>query len=320
MKILYVTNMYPNADNPTYGIFVKEQIDAISNCMPISYEVYAINGIKSNWEYAKSVWEIRAKIKNGGFDLIHIHYGLSGLFLLLGRMNIPVIMTLHGGDIQVEQGKTVQVALTKLILNKCDFVITLNERMDKIARYYINITKIIPCSVNTKLFISKEKEFSKSRDIKILFPSDRTRFVKDFPLFQRVCKVLRENYGLNIEEFYLERLSRQQVADLFCKIDLLLMTSISEGSPQVVKEAMACNVPVVSTNVGDVSVLLEGVKNSYVADSRDENELASLVFKAVSENQDAGMSPREKIKELGLDDDSIAKQIIKVYNSLLEKC
>ncbi len=317
MKIFYVTNMYPNADNLTYGIFVKEQIDAISNCMPISYEVYAINGIKSNWEYVKSVWKIRSKIKNGDFDLIHIHYGLSGLFLLLGRIDIPVIMTLHGGDIQIEQGKTVQVALTKFILKKCDSAITLNARMDDIVKKYIKSTKIIPCSVNTNLFVPKEKDLSKSRDIKILFPSDRTRYVKDFPLFQRVCNVLREKYELNVEEYYLERLSRQQVADLFCKMDLLLMTSISEGSPQVVKEAMACNVPVVSTNVGDVSVLLDGVRDCYVATSRDESELASLVFKSLTEKQDSGISPRERIKVLGLDDDSIAQQIIKVYNSFI---
>lgn len=319
MNILYITNMYPNADDPTYGIFVKEQVDAISNGEAVSYKVYAIDGKKGLWEYVKSIGEIRSLIKKEKFDLIHIHYGLSGLFLLLGRVKIPTIMTLHGGDIQAEQGKNIQVALTKMILRKCDFAITLNERMDTIARKYINRTEIIPCSVNTKLFEPKDIAKAKSKAVKVLFPSARTRYVKDFPLYQRTCNVLREKYGLNIDEYYLENLSRQQVAELFCQMDLLLMTSISEGSPQVVKEAMACNLPVVTTNVGDVSVLLEGVANCYVANSRDENELSALAYKSLFKKMNTGVSPRERIINLGLDDESIAKRIIRVYYDVNSK-
>ena len=318
LKILYVTNMYPNAYDSTYGIFVKEQIEAISNCESIKYKVYAINGKKGLVEYVKSIREIRDLIKREGFDLVHIHYGLSGLFLLLGRVKVPTIMTLHGGDIQAEQGKKVQVSLTKRILKKCDFAITLNKRMDDIVRKYITKTEIIPCSVNTKLFVPKEREEMVSKNVKILFPSARTRYVKDFPLFQRVCNVLREKFGLIVEEYYMENLSRQQCVSLFNQVDILLMTSISEGSPQVVKEAMACNLPIVSTNVGDVSILLEGVANCYVANSRDENELASLVSKSLSKIQESGTCPREKIIELGLDDDNIAKRILKVYHDIIK--
>jgi glycosyltransferase involved in cell wall biosynthesis len=317
MKILYVTNMYPSVDDSTYGIFVKEQIEAIERVQVIDKSIYVINGRKGFKEYLKSVFIIRKIIRKEHFDLVHIHYGLSGLFLLLGRIKAPVIMTLHGGDIQTEQGKMVQVALTKLILRKCDFAITLNGRMDEIARRYVSRTEIIPCSVNNKLFVPKERFERKPKTAKVLFPSARTRLVKDFPLFQRACKVLRDKYGLSIEEYYLENLSRQEVANLFCKMDLLLMTSISEGSPQVVKEAMACNLPIVSTNVGDVSILLDGVQNCYVAGSRDENELADLAYKSLSISEVTGISPREKISELGLDDDSIAKRIIRVYHNLV---
>lgn len=316
MKILYVTNMYPSTNDPTYGIFVKEQIEAICNCEKIDYRVYAIDGKKGLWQYIKSINEIHTLLSKEHFDLIHVHYGLSGLFLLLLNPKIPVLMTLHGGDIQAEQGKTIQVALTKLILKSCNFAITLNERMDDIVRKYIAKTEIIPCSVNTNLFVSHREERMRSNQYNVLFPSARTREVKDFPLFQRVCNVLREKYGLHVEEYYLENLSRQEVADLFCRMDVLLMTSISEGSPQVVKEAMACNLPIVSTNVGDVSILLNGVKDCYVADSRDEDELAYLVYKSLVKNQETGISPREKINELRLDDDSIARRILNVYHNM----
>lgn len=317
MKILYVTNMYPNERDPNYGIFVKEQIDAIERLYDIEKTVYVIDGKNGLKEYIKSIFDIRKTIKKGCFDLIHVHYGLSGLFLLLGRMKVPVLMTLHGGDIQAEQGKAVQVALTKQILKKCDFVITLNKKMDEIARKFVHQTRIVPCSVNTHFFIElSPREKVRSNTVRILFPSSRNRYVKDFPLFQKTCEVLRQRYKLIIEEYYLENLSRKQVAGLFNQMDVLLMTSISEGSPQVVKEAMACNLPVVSTNVGDVSVLLDGVKDSYVSSSRDETELAELVYKSLCEQKE-GISPRDKIAQLELDDDHIAKRLISIYHNMI---
>ena len=317
MKILYVTNMYPNENDSNYGIFVKEQIDAIEKIRCLDKVVYVIDGKNGFKEYIKSVFKINRLIHQREFDIIHIHYGLSGLFLLLGRVKVPVLMTLHGGDIQAEQGKTIQVALTKKILKRCNFAITLNERMNEITKSFIPNTEIVPCSVNTNLFNESLKKEKRETDVvKILFPSARSRIVKDYPLFQRTCEVLRQQYNLNVEEYYFEGFSRQQVAELFNQMDILLMTSVSEGSPQVVKEAMACNLPVVSTNVGDVKVLLNGVKNSYVANTRDANELANLVYKSLYEEKE-GISPRDKIIKLGLDDDSIAKKIISIYNHLI---
>lgn len=315
--------MFPNTNDPTYGIFVKEQIDAIRTHEDIDYDVYVINGKRGYQEYLKSIFRIRSFVRNGGYDLIHIHYGLSGLFLLFGKPAVPVIMTLHGGDIQAEQGRMVQVELTKCILRRCDYVITLNERMDELVRRYVEKSEIIPCSVNMRFFVPISKEKERTGKIKVLFPSARSRKVKDYPLFKRTCEVLRDEYGLDVEEFYLEDLSRKEVAKLFKEVDLLLMTSISEGSPQVVKEAMACNLPVVSTNVGDVALLLEGVRDCYVAESRDEKLLAALAYKSLAKKHKIGMSPIEKLKELGLDDDHVAWRLLKVYHDLIksiQKC
>ncbi len=317
MKVLYVTNMYPNEKDPYYGIFVKEQIEAINRVGQIEDTIFVIDGKNGIQEYLKSIIKIRKLVKKEKFDIIHIHYGLSGLFLLFGSVNVPVLMTLHGGDIQIEQGKTFQVYLTKRILKHCNYAITLNEKMDDIVRKYINKTIIIPCSVNTSVFnVYPVKKEERNNSLNILFPSSRSRKVKDFPLFQKVCNVIRKKYNQKVDEYYLENLNRIDVAKLFNKMDVLLMTSISEGSPQVVKEAMACNLPVISTNVGDVSVLLSNVKDSYISITRDENELASLVMLSL-ERKGKGIQPREKIMELKLDDDSIADKIISTYRKII---
>lgn len=322
MKILLVTNMYPSVKAPTYGIFVKEQEIALCKEYPdVEYTIAFIDGKSSKKEYISSIFKIHRLIKENRFDVIHVHYGFSGLFLLLKNItkNIPVLITLHGGDIQREQGKNVQVFFTKKILKKASAAITLNTRMDIIAKQYIKNTQIIPCSVNTDLFKPLEQSVvcNSSNQVKIIFPSDRTRYVKNYPLFEETIHLLRTKYGINCITFEVKNLTREQVVSLYQSSDLMIMTSISEGSPQVVKEAMACNLSVISTNVGDVSVLLNGVKDSGVSNDMSAESLADLAALAIHHKID-GISGREKIFQMQLDDKSVAKRIYKMYLSLIQ--
>ena len=93
------------------------------------------------------------------------------------------------------------------------------------------------------------------------------------------------------------------------------MTSLSEGSPQAIKEAMCCNLPCVSTPVGDVSVLLDGVKDSYVSKEHSADELAELVVKSLN-GFGHGVLGREKIIKLRLDEEVVANDIYNVYKRI----
>lgn len=114
----------------------------------------------------------------------------------------------------------------------------------------------------------------------------------------------------------MKNLTRAQIAQLYSNADILLMTSNSEGSPQAVKEAMCCNLPCVSTPVGDVRVLLDGVKDSYVSSKHDAEELATLVVKSLAKKNN-GISGRDKILSLQLDEDSIANKIYELYRKVI---
>ncbi|MFV0584440.1 MAG: glycosyltransferase [Parabacteroides gordonii] len=317
MKVLLVTNMYPTPETPYYGIFVKEQMEAICKVhKDVFYTIFFIDGRNSKMEYLKSISKIHKLINKSEFDLIHVHYGLSGLFLLKKlKKNIPVVITLHGGDIQIEQGKRIQVFLTKLILKKTDWAITLNKKMDTIAKRYIPFTKIIPCSVNINTFTPVKKE-SVTNIKKIIFPSDRSREVKNYPLFENVIEILKSKYKIQCSTIEIKNMSRSEVSKLYGTSDLMIMTSISEGSPQVIKEAMACNLPIVSTNVGDVSNLLKGVRNSAVSESMDADMLAELAYQVLN-NKIEGIYGRDKIKQMKLDDDSIGESLFNIYNRLI---
>ena len=104
MKVLFITNMYPVPDYIYFGIHVKEQIEALKQNEDVEGDVYFINGRENKMNYFKSIAALRNIIEKGRYDLIHIHYGISGLFLLFFSPKIPVFVTLHSGELFQKKG------------------------------------------------------------------------------------------------------------------------------------------------------------------------------------------------------------------------
>lgn len=323
MQVLIVTNMFPDAARPYNGIFIAEQMDAISRYHPdVHFDVCYIEGEnKGKAEYLKSVFKVNRLIRRGHYDLVHIHFGPSGLYLLSPfSKRVPTIVTFHGSDIQPAGGNgPLTISLSRRVAHLADACITLNAQMDAMVRRHNPNTYIVPCGVCTQLFKPATRPHHEGlaaqggRVRRIIFPCSRDMAVKNYPLFCQTLHLLRDTYGIRCEEQELAGLSRQQVAALFNDADLLLMTSHSEGSPQAVKEAMACDLPVVSPPVGDVPELLHHVRNSYVSHTHDADELAALAMKALSQASREGMAGSEKIRQMRLDEHSVADRIYTIY-------
>ena len=318
MKVLIIGNLrvINTEDGGMVANFVTDQMAAIKKCHPeVEIEYYLIKGYESKWNYIKSLFEIKKLIKCKSFDVVHIHHGLSAMFLLFGiKPKMPVILTMHGGDIQPEQGNYIQVFITHQVLKHVDYAITLNERMDGMVKKYCKNTMILPCSINMEYFNPKDKKHLGEKT-RIIFGSSPSRTVKDYPLYHKTVELLKSKYGYDVEEVWFDNISKAQVKERYLNSDLLLLTSISEGSPGVIKEAMACNQKIVSTNVGDVANNLKGVKNAAVSKEHDANELAGLCDKCLKD-QISGKEGRERLVELELDDQSITDKLINLYHKL----
>ena len=319
LKILYVTNMYPWEKNPYYGIFVSEQIQGLQEFCHIQPEIIFINGRKWTLNYLFSIFKINWHLLTNRYDIIHIHYGLSSLFTLFNPfIRTPMVLTLHSGDIDPKKQKYVQIFISKLAVRKMGAVIILNQEMESTLRPITDKLITIPCGVDTGVFqpvdsLGKTEENSRL----VVFPANRNRTAKNYPLFEEVIEILRTKYRFNITTSEVKDMTREQVSRLFCAADCVLMTSFSEGSPQVIKEAMSCNAPVVSTVVGDVDHLLEGVANCYLAPSGTAEELA-LKVKTVLENS-TRTNGRDKIFALGLDKESTSIKVNSLYQKLIRK-
>ncbi|NJC25881.1 glycosyltransferase [Neolewinella antarctica] len=280
MRILYVTNMYPTEKKPVFGIFVKEQIADAARYLDASHDVYLMNGMEHGWkEYLKAIYLVPRMIRRGNYDLIHVHYGLAGLWRLFYRPDVPVFLSLHGADIQKEQGQHAQVAITKRLLPKVDRVFTLNDNMNAIVSQYTDAYEMLPCSVNVDLF-KPTGHTSRGPGRLLVFPGSPSVPVKDFPLFERIMAEVKFQTGTEVAFAPLEKLTRTGVRDLMNRADCLVMTSVSEGSPQAVKEALSCGLPVVSVAVGDVAKMVENVPSCRVVHTRDPQVIAAAVTAA----------------------------------------
>jgi len=315
MKILTVTNMWPNTKNPYYGIFVKEQVEALYANTNISNRVFFIDGKKSRLNYLYSLIKINWLILFNKFDVIHVHYALSGLFLLFNPfVKKRVIITLHGSDYHAK-GKLLKL-LIKLIIKRSSVIICLNKSMLQNLSIYNKTLFMIPCGVNTDIFKPERKNTGNSK-FQIVFPSSRSRVVKNYPFFQKVINEVIELMNCEIEVIEIDSMTRIEICQILNAADLICMTSFTEGSPQIIKEAMACNLPIVSSNVGDVKDLLQGVNNCYVLDGYNSSECRDVIIKILKIEKEKRISDGYKrVYELGLNQDRIGKKLVKVYSSI----
>lgn len=314
MKILYVTNMFPTKKSPAFGIFVKEQIQSIASTLDCQYDLYFINATEQgNWQYLKSIFALPYKMSRGRYDIVHIHYGISGLFLLFFKPRAKTFLTLHGADILEKQGRNVQVFFTKLILRKVHKVFILNKEMEDIIAPLNANYEIIPCGVDMDFFKPVQKRRLNTNNKLILFPGDPSVIVKNFSMFEKVILLLKARSPYEIRFQCIKGLTRLAVRDLMNEADCMVMTSLSEGSPQVIKEALACDLPVVSVPVGDVNLMVSNTPNCRISETYSANELCDLVLLSLKQDRN-GIRKAFTDKKI-YDQRSVTRRIIESYIS-----
>ena len=305
MKILVVASYNKNRFAP----FIVEQAETLKqfDC-EVDYFGIVGKGIKG---YLSAFSSLRMKIKSFKPDVIHAHYGLSGLLANLQR-SIPVVTTYHGSDINLPK----VLRLSKLAMKLSAWNIFVSQRNVDIAQPKKNYL-LLPCGVNLPNYneseISAVKEKLNWNPYKkyILFAGAFDNRVKNAKLAQDSISLVE-----NAELIELKGYTREQVTALFYAVDSFLMTSFTEGSPQVVKEAMACGCPIVSVDVGDVAERIEGLDGCYIAE-RNPQDIANKLNKVLSLN--SRTKGRERIIELGLTNDLVAKKLVEIYTQILKK-
>ena len=322
MRILYLTNMYPTVSNPASGIFVKEQIDFLEK-EGINYDLFVIEGSKSKWNYITAISKLTAILKETDYDILHAHFGYSGIIALLSRwlsnIKILLIVTFHGSDILGKGTKRIPAMVCRKMVKFFDNVIVVCEEMKRFLPEIQNIITV-PMGVNMDLFypIDRQKarqklSFNENNKI-LIFGGDPNNLVKNYNLAYAAFKMVKSKFSDTIL-IVLKDWERKSVPFLMNAVDVLLLTSFWEGSPMVVKEAMACNLPIVSTDVGDVKRNIEGLEGCYIC-SYEPEDVADKIMKAL--NFGRRTNGRRQLIKLGLTQEEVARKIIGVYRSVIK--
>ncbi|MBI5740377.1 MAG: glycosyltransferase [Nitrospirae bacterium] len=284
----------------------------------------------------RNLLKMRSEIKGIKPDVIHAQYGsVIALAASLIKGKVPLVVSFCGSDLLGVPvpglNWRIREWLARLMglwaAHFADVIIVKSSNiLQRLPSYLQRRAHILPNGVDTDFFIPMDKDICRAmlgwrRDAKIiLFHSgvDRSRDISDIKNVKLAEAVFRavEDRMPGVELFQFSKLTRETIRTMMCASDCLLVTSLHEGSPNVVKEAMACNLPVVSVLCGDVAERLRGVYPGGTY-GYDEGSLAEGIMKVFEASQRS--NGRLELMSQGLTAPDVAASLSGIYRKVVVK-
>ncbi len=319
-RVLVVTNLWPYPADPGYGSFVQAQMESLRP-LGVDYDLLFINGRESRWSYLHGIRDLRRRLREKRYDLIHAHFGLSGWVARL-QLRVPVVVSFMGDDVLGQFKRSGRISLYGRLLQASSFilarlvtaVIVKSDEMKRALR--LPEAHVIPNGVDLNLFHPMETSTARcmlgldEKKKYVLFPYNPLEERKRLDLIELAVSLARKE-APELEILHARGVPREQMPLYMNAADMLVLASLAEGSPNAVKEAMAVNLPVITVDVGDAAQLIGPTDGCYLVPREARAIAEKIVAVCRSGRRTRG---REWIEQLSME--RIARRIVEVYAAI----
>ena len=315
MRILFVSSGRKGFVNP----IIRNQGESLRRA-GVDVDFYMVNsrGIKG---YLNNIKPLRKQILSGNYDVVHAHYAFCAYLASLALINTKklLVVSLMGTDIWGYKWYPF-VVRTAARLNSWGAVIVKSQEMR--SRVGMPQAIVVPNGVDMERFKELDRKECqtqlgwKCQNKHVLFPADPSTARKNWPLAESAVARLNALGNCTIELHGMVGVKNADTPILYNAADAVVLPSFYEGSANAVKEAMACNEPIVTTDMGDCRERIEGVEGCYVANTYEVEEFAELLKEALLYGKKT--KGRDRLVADGIADYQIAERLIKIYQCMMK--
>jgi len=320
LRVLMITCEWPTAEKPHLVPFIVRQVEFLRRA-GVEIEVFSFRGAKNPLNYLRAWWRVQQKLWKGAYDVIHAQWGQSAPTALPTRR--PLVVTFRGGEgegIVGDYGRRhgmytfngfVLRLVSGLVARRADELVVVSSHMK--AYLPKRRVHVIPSGLDfSRLPLLSTEDARRQLGLPlskrlVLFVGNPAEARKRHDLAREI--VARLDKTLDAELVVAWQVPHERVPIYMNACDALLFVSMYEGSPNVVKEALACNLPVVSVDVGDVAERLAGVAGCRLCRTADPGELATALDDVLRTKQ--RIEGRAAV--INLDETLLAEKMAQVY-------
>ena len=325
IRVLMITSAWPTPGQPRTTHFIKRQADFL-RAAGVDVDVFHFQGRRRIHAYLLAWARVQWRLIRRRYDVVHAQWGQSGLLALPKRR--PLVVTFRGFDLHGVLGshgrRTLAGALlrslSRLVARRADAVILVSEHMRRSIATPAPV-HIIPSGLDLELFRPSPQDEARRRlglpagTRLVLFAGDPAVPRKRYALAQEAVRLLERDHSVAATLVVAWGVSHTEMPLYMSACDALVLTSLEEGSPNVVKEALACDLPVVSVPVGDVAERLRGIAGCETCpDDRPETLAAALQRVLARRQRIAG-----RAAVIDLDENLLTQRVIAIYRSVMSQ-
>lgn len=324
LRVLMITSEWPQPGVSYTPHFIKRQADFL-RAAGVEVDVFHFHGAKNPFNYLKAWLKAQQRMRDRDYDLVHAQFGQSGLLAIPKRL--PLVVTFRGSDLLGTIGdrkgtrhraSALHRRLSRLVARCADAVIVVAEHMKRELPDDV-VSHVIPSGLDLQTTKPMARRAARTllglpQDERlVLFVGNPMALRKRHSLAQQAVKLVNERLPTRLVLAW--GVEHAQVPIFMSACDALIFTSMQEGSPNVVKEALACNLPVVSTAVGDVPDRLKTISGCEVCFEDSPQAIASALEKVLRLGQ--RIEGRQAVADL--DESVTTAKVLKIYEEVLSK-